>query len=160
LAVLAGPADFARQRHGARVERGVHPQTREQLGALAQAGPQWPEQPVVAEPTVGHHQHRNLGKDRAQARDQHHRLRELVGEHQRLAAQAQATGAQCLAAQVEPEGQRHTAPAPVDLREQPYRDDRLRPRPACLVGLRRMIEGALTGEDVLACFRVDRIVER
>ena len=58
------------------------------------------EQPVVSEPAVGDHQHRGLAEKGAQPRDQHHRLGELVGEDQRLAAQTQATMAQALARSV------------------------------------------------------------
>jgi hypothetical protein len=63
---------------------------------------------------LGDHQHRDLGEEGAQARDQHHRLGERVGEDHGLAAQTQAAVAQGLATQVEAEGQGYTAPAPVD----------------------------------------------
>jgi hypothetical protein len=129
------------------------------MHTLAQTGTQRLEQPVVAEPAVGHHQHRGLCEEAAQACDQLHRLRKLVREYQRLAAQTDARGAQRLAAQVEPKGQGDTAPTPVDGLEQTNRDDPLRPGPGRLVALGRMVERPLTGDDLLAGFRIDRIVQ-
>jgi hypothetical protein len=159
-AVLARPPGLARCEIVTRLGGGVHPQAQDEPSARTLALAQWLEQPVVAKPAVGHHQYGDHSKASAQARDQHHRLGQLVGECERLAPQTDTADAQRQAAQIEAEGRRQTAPAPVDRHQQPHGHNGLRPRPARLIALGGMIEGALVGEDVLARRLVDRGVER
>ena len=121
FAVLARSSGTTRVARRDGIEGGIHPQTREQVDACAQALTQRLEQSVVAEPAVGDHQDRHLGKHRAKACDQLHGLRELAAKDHRLATYSDTTLRQAATAQVEGEGQRQASPAPVNLLEQSHR---------------------------------------
>jgi hypothetical protein len=111
------------------------------MHARAERRTQRLEQSPVAEPTVRDHQDRRLGKDLGQVADEPDRLGELGLKDHRLAAHADAPHRQGLEPNIEGEGQRQAAPAPMDPLEQAHRHNGLRPRVLALVGLGGVVEG-------------------
>ena len=119
------------------------------------------EQPVVAEPTVGHHQHRRTGKAGGDLDDHGGRLRQLGLKRHHFAAffDVECFRFYGLLRQVEPKRQRQAGPAALDELQQPHGHHVLRPGILRLVRLGGMIEDRFATEDLAPHLRIDEVIE-
>ncbi len=141
------------------VAHGVDAQAREQGCPRPERGAQRLEQPLVAKPTVGHHQDRDLTEDPRPGGEQPHCLGELALKDHRLAAYPDTAGTQGLPAQIAGKGPGQARPAVVDHLQEAHRNQRLRPRILALIGLGGRVEGVLTAKHLAPGLGVDGVVQ-